>query len=174
MAVPAITVQWQRYLMFGLICFGVGLSLPISEKIFPDKYPPLPQNELAAELLTFSSLNQSDFISACLQKMADSNAISFIEGRAIYPRFYFAGEGERLTDSVGYKVVNEGRLVFNLVGQVNRRFIFKTPYPPDFFPHASDVILVSSKNGELWFAYVKQGDNEGFYISESFDPSACQ
>ena len=62
-----------------------------------------------------------------------------------------AGEGETFTDSVGYKVVDEGRLVFDLVGQANGRFIFKTSQQPDFFPHASDVTLISSRNGELWF-----------------------
>ncbi|MBC7879002.1 MAG: hypothetical protein H7Y59_17660 [Anaerolineales bacterium] len=174
MPAPAITVQWQKYLMFGLIFFGIGLSLPISERIFSDKYPLLPQNELIAELLASSSLDQLGFNSACLQKLADSKALGLIQGRAIYPRYYAAGDGERFTDSVGYKVVDEGRLVFNLVGQVNRRYIFKTSYPPDFFPHASDVTLISSESGEFWFVHVKQGEYERFYISESFDLSVCQ
>lgn len=174
MTAPASTVQWKKYLIFGLIFFGVGLSLPITEKIFPDKYPRLPQNELLIELLASSSLNQPNFNSACLQKLADSKALSFIQGRAIYPRYYAAGDGERFTDSVGYKVVDEGRLVFNLVGQANGRFIFKISQPPDFFPHASDVTLISSESGELWFVYVKQGDDERFYVSDAFDPSLCQ
>ena len=171
---PVAIIRWPKYLMFGLIFIGVGLSLPISEKIFSNKYPSLPQSELMSELQAFSSLNQSEFNSACLQKVADSNALSFIQGRVIYPRYYAAGDGEKFTDSIGYKIVNEDRLVFNLVGQANGRFIFKTSQKPDFFPHASDATLISSESGELWFVHVEQGANEGFYISKSFDRSICQ
>ena len=106
--------------------------------------------------------------------MAGANTLSFIQGRAIFPRYYAAGDGERFTDSVGYKAVNEGRLVFDLVGQANGSFIFETSQQPDFFPHASDVTLISSENGGLWFVFVRQGDNERFYISDSFDLSICQ
>ena len=171
---PVAIIRWPKYLMFGLIFIGVGLSLPISEKIFSNKYPSLPQSELMSELQAFSSLNQSEFNSACLQKVADSNTLSFIQGRVIYPRYYAAGDGEKFTDSIGYKIVNEDRLVFNLVGQANGRFIFKTSQKPDFFPHASDATLISSESGELWFVHVEQGANEGFYISKSFDRSICQ
>jgi len=172
--VPAPNVRWQKYLMFGLLFFGVGLSLPASEKFFPNKYPHLPQNELVAKLLTSSSLNQAGFDSACFQKITNSNALSFVQGRAIYPRYYAAGEGERFTDSVGYKTVDESRLVFDLVGQASGRFVFKISQRPDFFPQASDVTLMSSESGELWFMFVQQGDNERFYISDSFDLSICQ
>jgi len=174
MVAPPSAVRWQKYLMFGLLFFGIGLSLPVSEKIFPDKYPLLSQNKLVEELLTSSSLNQPGFNSACLQKLADADILSFIQGRAIFPRYYAAGDGESFTDSVGYKVVNEDRLVFNLVGQENGRFIFETSQQPDFFPHASDVTLVLSDDGDFWFAFVKQGDIERFYISDSFDFSICQ
>jgi hypothetical protein len=174
LTVPAPTARWQKYLMFGLLFFGVGLSLPASEKIFPNKYPHLPQNELVAKLLASSSLNQAGFDSACFQKITNSNALSFVQGRAIYPRYYAAGEGERFTDSVGYKAVDESRLVFDLVGQASGRFVFKISQRPDFFPQASDVTLMSSESGELWFMFVQQGDNERFYISDSFDLSICQ
>ena len=173
-SVPASPIRWQKYLMFGLLFFGVGLSLPVSEKVFSNKYPPLPQNKLVVGLLSSASLNQPGFNSACLQKLSDANALSFLQGRAIYPRYYASGEGENFTDSVGYKIVNEGRLVFDLVGQADGRFIFKTSQQPDFFPNASDVTLISSKNGELWFVFVKQGDIERFYISDSFDLSTCR
>ena len=85
-----------------------------------------------------------------------------------------AAKVKRFTDSVGYKVVNEGRLVFDLVGQANVRYVFKTSQQPDFFPHASDVTVMSSRDGEIWFLYVKQGDIDRFYISDSFDRSICQ
>jgi len=172
--VPASVVSWPKYLFFGLLFFGIGLSLPLSEKIFPTRYPSRSQKEIVAKVLSSSALNQQDFNSVCLQKLADANVISIIQGRAVYPRYYAAGEGEKFTDSIGYKAVGDGRLVFDLVGQANVRYIFKTSQEPDFFPHASDVTLISSKEGELWFADVKQGTVERFYISDSFDRSMCR
>jgi hypothetical protein len=150
------------------------LNIPLSEKIFPNKYPPLTQKEIVANLQASAALNQADFNSACLQNLYDANAISIIQGRAIYPRYYPSGDGETFTDSVGYKAVDEGRLVFDLVGQANVRYVFITSQQPDFFPHTADVTVMSSKDGELWFLYVKQGDIDRFYISDSFDLLICQ
>jgi len=171
---PVRPASCRKYLMFGFLFFGIGLSLPLSEIIFLDKSPRIPQKQLVAELLASSSLNQPSFNSSCFQKITDTKKLSFIQGRAVYPRYYAVGEGERFTDSVGYKIVDESRLVFDLVGQASGRFIFNTSHQLDFFPQASDVILISPENGELWFIYVKQGDSERFYISDFFDLSICQ
>jgi hypothetical protein len=173
-AVMGKKVQWQKYLMFGLLFLGVGLSLPLSEKIFPNRYPRLSQKELVAELSTFLPTDRYGFNSMCLQKMADSNAVNFIQGRAIFPRYYDAGDGERFTDSIGYKVVDESRLVFNLVGQASGRYIFNIDHQPEFFPHASDVTLMLSDKGEMMSVFVKHGNQERFYVSGSFDLSICQ
>jgi hypothetical protein len=171
---PTSIVGWKKYLGFGLLFFGIGLSLPLSEKIFPDRYPPTPQKELIAEFGVSLSRNQTGYDFACIQKLADANALNIIQGRAIYPRYYASGEGERFTDSVGYKVVDEGRLVFDLIGQASGRYIFKTAQQIEFFPHASDVTLLSSKNGELWFIFVKQGGIGNIYSSDLVNPSICQ
>ena len=158
----------------GVVFFGVGVSLPLSEKILPDRYPPLSSAKMVRELFASPSLDQPDFNFACLQKLADDGILSFVQGRALYPRYYRAGDGESITDKIGYKKVDEGRLVFNIVGQANRRVIFPMTQPPRFFPHASDITLMFSKDGELWFVYVKQGEKDRFYVSESFDLSICQ
>jgi len=173
--VPASTIRWPKYLMLGLLFFGIGLSLPLSEKVFPAKYPPhLQQSELVAELQESNLLNQSGLNSSCLQMTLETNALSFLQGMGVYPRYYAAGDGEYFTDSVGYKVMDEGRLVFDLVGQGGGRYIFKTAHQPEFFPNASDLTLIFSGDRELWFIYVKADDIKRFYISDSFDLSNCQ
>jgi hypothetical protein len=173
MTMPESTFRWQKFTLFGLLFLGIGLSLPLSEKVFPNKYPLLSQSELVAKLMASPSQNQPGFDSACLQKLTDADELSLLQGRAVYPRYYPAGAGEKFTDSVGYKVVDEGRLVFDLVGQAGGRYIFKTSQEPDFFPNASDITMISSKDGELLFVYVTQNDVERFYISDSFDRSMC-
>ena len=70
--------------------------------------------------------------------------------------------------------MDEGRLVFDLIAnRGNSRIIFPMTESPQFFPHASDVILVYGLDGELWFIYVKQQGREKFYMSGSWDPSLC-
>lgn len=167
-----IKVKWGGYLIFGALLLGIGSSLPLSEKIFPDKYPPRSQEEMALELMMSPSLNQSEL--ACLQILAANDKLTFAQGMAVYPRYYGAGEGESITDKIGYKPVDEGRLVFDIIRGSRYRIVFPLAKSPEFFPHASDVTLIYNEIGELWFILVKQENAGNFYISESFESSSCQ
>jgi hypothetical protein len=108
-----------------------------------------------------------------LVSLAENKKISFTQGRAVYPRYYMAGEGEDFTDKIGYKKVDYGRLVFNIISKTSYRVIFPMSQPPDFFPHASDVTLIYGENNNILFILTKMGNEEKFYVSESFDSSAC-
>jgi hypothetical protein len=164
---------WTKILPVALLFFGIGLSLPLVENSFPEKYPPLPQGQLAARLADSSALEGSPVDSVCFKKLLRDESLSIQLGRALYPRYYRAGDGEDFTDTPGYKVVDRGRLVFDVIGQENYRVIFPLQTSPDFFPHASDVSLVYTHEKELWFIFVRQGQNESFYISDEFDRSLC-
>lgn len=166
--------NFRQYFFAGLLFLGIGVLPPASERIFPVKYPPLPQNELLTGLLTSPGLEQSGFHSTCLQDLAVDGAIRFVQGRTLYPRYYMAGDGERITDAIGYKVAAEDRLVFEIIGQKNDRVIFQARDHPDFFPHASDAILIYGEGGELLFIFVQQGNDRGFYISRYFDAAMCR
>lgn len=172
---PSENVKWRQYLIFGILFFVLGSVLPLSERVLPDKYPPLSNVDLMRQLADSSVLKQTSFDSACFQKLAIDGGLKFTHGMAVYPRYYAAGEGENFTDKVGYKAVNEGRLVFDIIANGNSsRIIFPMAHSPRFFPHASEVILVNGWDGKLWFVYVKHGDAESFYRSDIFDFSICQ
>ncbi len=173
-AFAAPEVQWRHYLLAGALFIGVGLSLPFSEMAFPQKYPPVSDEKILAELMSSPALEQAGFDPVCLQKAVSEAQLDTVQGRVLYPRYYAAGDGESFTDSVGYRIVDQGRLVFNMVGQISGRIIFPMSQSPDFFPNAADAILISSDDGERWFVLVQQGDTERFYVSESFDDSVCE
>lgn len=174
LTLPSADGNWRRYVAFGLLFFGIGSALPLSETVFPDKYPPLSGAVLARQLIDSSALRQADIDLTCFAHLNDAAVLSFTQGMAVYPRYYGAGEGEKITDKVGYKVVDEGRLVFDLIAnRRSSRVIFPMTESPQFFPHASDVILVYGLDGELWFIYVKQQGREKFYMSGSWDPLLC-
>lgn len=173
-SLPALEARPRQYLFAGILFLGIGLSLPLTENAFPERYPPRPQGQLLADLLASPALDQPSVISACLQFMAKENDLKLVQGRALYPRYYIAGDGESTTDKAGYKAVDESRLVFDLIGQENRRIIFPMTQSPDFFPHASDVTLIYAPDGALWFIFVEQGEDERFYVSDAFQPSQCR
>ncbi len=175
LTLPSVRSKWRSYAVFGVLFLGLGSTLPLSERIFPDKYPPLSTVELVRQLTESPALKQSDVRADCLENLASDGLLSFSQGMAVYPRYYEAGEGEKITDKIGYKTADEGRIVFDLIADRSAgRVIFPMEQSPEFFPHASDVILVNSLSGELWFVYVKQAGREEFYVSKSFDTSMCR
>ena len=150
---------WQ-YILAGILFVGVGASLPLSEMAFPQKYPLVTQDVVLNKLASSSALKQANLDPVCFQKLVVENQLNIVQGRAIYPRYYEAGDGETFTDSVGYKSVDEGRLVFQMIGQINGRFVFPMSEPPDFFPNASDVTLFLDASGKIWSIFVEQGDTQ--------------
>jgi hypothetical protein len=171
---PVEQKKWRQYVFAGLLFFGIGVSLPISEMVFPQKYPPITQDVALNKLVVSPALKQAKLDITCLQKSVLEHQLRIVQGRALYPRYYETGSGESFTDSVGYKRVDEGRLVFQMVGQVNGRFIFPMSEPPDFFPNASDVTMFLDTSGNIWFVFVEQGDAQRIYFSESRIPSVCR
>jgi hypothetical protein len=165
--------KWEQYIFAGLLFFGIGAFLPLSEMIFSKAYPPIPQAEILNKLASSPALKQSKFDAACFQRLVAENQLSITQGRAVYPRYYEANDGETFTDSAGYKAVDEGRLVFQLVGQTNQRVVFPMSEPPDFFPNASDVTLFFDASGNMRFILVEQGDAQRMYFSETLVFPVC-
>jgi hypothetical protein len=150
---------WGWYLLSAVFFLALGLSLPLAEKVFPKKYP-------QAQIPALEN-------SACLQTLVAENGWRVVSGRAMYPRYYEAGDGESVTDSVGYKIADEARLVFQLVGRYGRRVIFPMPAPPEFFPNASDAVLALDGNGNVQFVFVGKDGGQALYFAESVRP-ACR
>jgi len=165
--------NWRQYIFAGLVFFGAGASLPLSEVLFPQQYPPVDQAVALNKLTSPPVLEESKLDAACFEKITAKNQWSAFQGRAFYPRYYESGDGETFTDSAGYKIADEGRLVFQLIRQVTGRFIFPMSQPPEFFPNASDVTLFFDASGNLWFILVEQGNVQRMYFSETLVFSVC-
>jgi hypothetical protein len=98
----------------------VGTSLPLTEFAFPKAEP----------------LNAPD--------LAPQAGEVIRSGRAIYPRYYAAGEGEPGTAKAGYEISEEARLVFFLVGEEPGLVILPLAEAPEIFPHTADVVVVGT------------------------------
>lgn len=165
---PPNPKSWQ-YLLAGVLFLGVGISLPLVEKAFPQRYLSLSQPELAQIVSSSPALDSF----ACAKKIIAGSEVNFLRGRALYPRYYEAGGGEWFTDSFGYKATDRGRLVFTLLNESGGRIVFPLDASPEFFPHTADVTLVYGRDRALWFALVQKDDRQAFYISTDFDNSLC-
>lgn len=131
-------VRMPRFSFLAVGLFLVGFSLPIAERLIPEQYdhewleshlatikesaelvPPLHAAKISAE--TF--LNESDIL----------------YGRALYPRYYRAGDGMAGDD--GKFEFDYSRIEIYLIGDTHQWFILPTDVEPDWFPHGSDVII---------------------------------
>ena len=126
--------QRQVWIAIGAMFF-FAIFTPATEFIFPQRFTP-------------------DFAST-LKDQAHSlpkEGETVIYGRAVYPRYYFSGEGEPDSAKLGYAESEEPRLVFFVVGSSNGLVVFYLEDPPDFFPHASDVYLVGKWSEAGYFS----------------------
>jgi hypothetical protein len=125
-ASPALS---RRYFSLSLILvLFLGAFLPVTEFIFPQKYPTQSQEEIIQQI----------------GMMAEEGEIA-LYGRAVYPRYYNAGDGEPGTAKLGYGVAEKARLVFFLVGPQNGLVIFDLESAPQFFPNTSDVYMIGTQ-----------------------------
>ena len=116
----SVPVSWGKIGLTAAVILLLGASIPLTEFAFPKKYPPLNVPTAISTEVT-------------------------LRGRAIYPRWYDAGEGEPGTAKLGYGVSDEARLVFFLVGEENTLIIFPLKAAPKSFPNASDVTVIGSQ-----------------------------
>jgi len=86
--------------------------------------------------------------------MAPQEGEIALYGRAIYPRYYEAGDGEPGTAKLGYGTAEEARLVFFLVGPKNGLVIFELQDAPQFFPHTADVYMIGTQMRNYFSARV--------------------
>jgi hypothetical protein len=162
--------SWRQYLAAGILFLGVGVSLPLAEKVFPQRYPEVSHAQLMQSVISSPALSGAQVSADCVEKMTSG----IQRGRALYPRYYEAGGGEWFTDSFGYKVEDEGRLVFTLLSDKVPRIVFPLDEPPSFFPHTADVTLIYGNDGLPLFALVEKDNREAFYVSSRFDHTVCK
>lgn len=118
----------RRLRLSVIIVVLLAAFLPATEFIFPQKYPPKSQPEIMQQI----------GVTAKAGEIA-------LYGRALYPRYYEAGEGEPGTAKIGYGAEEKARLVFFLVGPQDRLVVLELENAPQFFPNLSDVYMLGTE-----------------------------
>ena len=164
--------SWTHFFLTGTLFLVVGASVPLSEAVFPKRYPPIAQSQIIQEFISSNSYKGLGFDSACIQETISSKNLVASRGRALSPRYYENGEGE-LTDKLGYRPNEQPRLLFYLSGDYYGLIILNLNQTPDFFPHASDVIVFRDGTNEhdAWFVLIKNNGREELYFSDTYKTS---
>jgi hypothetical protein len=117
-------VWWRRPLLTAAFILLLGASLPLTEWAFPKATP--------------------------LNAAAATPGQVALAGRAIYPRYYKANEGEPGSAKLGYGKSDQARLVFFLTGEQSTLVIFPIDKSPKFFPNTANVAVYGTqKEGYL-------------------------
>jgi hypothetical protein len=130
---------WRPIVAGCVIFFLLGSSIPLSEKLVPQRFPPVSRAVLARSLIDATPPAARPELDLLLKEPD----VVVLRGRALYPRYYGAGEGEPGTTKLGYGEMPQARLVFSLIGDANSLVIFDLEEPPSFFRNASDVVLIA-------------------------------
>jgi len=165
------TRPWSHFLLAGALFLFVGASVPLSEAVFPQRYPPATQDQIINEFITSPAFSASNLNAACIQQTISTNGLIALRGRALSPRYYESGEGE-FTDKLGYRPGEQPRLLFYLTGDYYGLIILNVNETPGFFPHASDVIVFrdGTDGNNAWFVLVKHDAREELYFSDTYKP----
>jgi len=142
----------KSYILAGALILFIGSSLWGIESAFPQRYPLASDAQALAEF-------------PCLQKLAQENALNVLQARALYPRYYQAGDGETFTDAAGYKRVKYNRIVFETVGEWNARVVLPLKEEAAYFPHAADLTL-GVQGSQTWFVIVQKDGRQAIYLAD--------
>lgn len=126
--------------------FLVGWSLPIVERSIQPQFTEQRKMEMLETLLDSNSLDDMD--RRFIEQSISEQKLVVEAGRALFPRFYRSDTGEPGTNNP-MGPLPYARLGFYLVGPNNKAIIFPAVKKPAFFPNGSDVIVISSLDGEV-------------------------
>lgn len=126
---------------YGLMVLGLfvlGASLPLVERVFPQKYD---SHWLASRLEILSGSEElGSFMGMCdLEEESLAVGDTLLFGRALYPRFFLAGDG--MAGDNGKLKLDYSRIEFYLMGQNYLWVAMPNTGGQDRFPHGSDVVV---------------------------------
>ena len=123
----------------------IGCILPISEKIIPPRYSPELQAERQNQLAQNLDFSVDDFL---------NQGGSILQGRALYPRFHNADQGETGTRRTPFSPQPFSRFDLYLVGPYNGGVILPLESSPNYFPNGSDVLAIGCLGEDYFDALV--------------------
>ncbi len=141
--------HWSGVAKIAAAIFFIGLLLPLSEKVIPARYQPL--SEAEAQVLWDNSEFSQQF-ELHLEDFLSKPGAEILVGRALYPRFYAANEGEPGEQGSAFNPLPFSRMTFSLIGPVGSQVALPLVSSPAEFPNASDVFVIGCEEDAFFRA----------------------
>lgn len=158
-----------------LIFLFIGALLPLSETLFPKRYPVQTQAELLTMLDEKGYLQEMGFDKATLQAVSDQwPSFRIIDGRAMYPRYFVENKGEA-KKQYPYLTLGYPRLAFTVIGSQGTSFVILPEDDVPYFPNASDVFVLGCQTGQDVdaLAVVVIQEETAVYVRQPVSPLQC-
>jgi hypothetical protein len=118
----------------------VGWSLPATEKLIPPRYNEALKQEKIAHIFDPNTKVLEEAQITLLQDFLNTNGV-VVQGRALYPGFYAAGQGTPGDSWPTFIPRSYSRISFHLVGPYEQGIILASKEPPESLPNGSDVLV---------------------------------
>ena len=159
-------------LLTGLVIFLLGASIPLTGWMIRPRYTQQTQQQWLEELFNFKFLQQQHpDILATLKSLPQIGPYLY-QGRALYPRYHRAGQGE-LDISFTHSPKEFSGFSFFLVGPHNAGILLPVEKSPNVaFPDTSDVLVLGCQDqGFVHALLVYVRTTQTIMISSSFKDS---
>jgi Dolichyl-phosphate-mannose-protein mannosyltransferase len=173
---PAVaSFKLQRLLLIFFLL--LGLSLPATEMLIPDRYPDSDANKLLAQHMVGGFLleNGNRITAADVKTFIETETAAVVlNGRALYPLFYKQGDFVGDDNPFSLLVRNLDRLQFTYIGSENALVFIQLDRSPRYFPNASDVFIIGCRQaGGIKALAVKVNDQTSFLTTSPWQGLAC-
>ena len=148
-------------LIVSLVLLVVG-SLPlIVEQSIKPHFSRLTVNERLALVEELDIPGAVSWVDAQeLRHYLASDQAVIVQGKAFYPRYYLAGEGESGTGWPAYTPRDYDRLGFTLIGPGEAHVVMALDDPPQYLPNAAEILVIGCEVDDIVDAlaiYVRDG-----------------
>ena len=143
--------------------FTLGCVLPVTEKAIPARYTASSLEARLTTLLQPENTNLAADEIETLKLFFQEGGIA-IQGRALYPRYHIAEQGESGSTWPSFYPRPYPRISWYLVGPQNKGVILPFTEAPGDFPHGVDVLLFGCPGPDYYdaLAVITYSDEGGF------------
>ena len=130
-----------------IIMFGLSALLVVWSSSVPARYADDSKDALFEEFVSAGFAERTGYDTDALKGFLQNEQAGIWTGRALYPRYYLAGQGVKILWTA-FAERPYPRLVFSLVGPAGNEFVILPGSLPKIFPNAVDVIVLGCKTDD--------------------------
>ncbi len=165
---------WKSAALAGMGFFLLTASLPVTERMIPNRYQAMTASSALASLEADGLLQSAGVDRMVVERLLEGEAAEALIGRALYPRYYKAGKGLLGGGWPAYEPRDFNRLGFVLTSPATP-VVLPVETAPSPFPNASDVLVIGCKQPEHVEALMVAilNDPQVVFVRQPLDSWSC-